>query len=344
MANLTRRKLLAGGVPLLGAGAALLHSQVPHSHPWEGEAQAAEPHAGHGGAGHADFREGRTVDHAANGFDPHAIVRDFDWGRTRRLTGGRVLREWELVAVDREIEVAPGVRFAAWTYNGRIPGPTLRCREGDRLRITFANASAHPHTIHFHGIHPAEMDGVPGIGAGVIAPGGRTVYEFDALPAGLHLYHCHVRPLAEHIAKGLYGAFIVDPRDGREDADELVMVMNGFDTNFDRANELYAVNTIPFAYMNRPVQVPRGELVRMYVVNVLEYDLINSFHLHGNFFDWYPTGTSRTASELTDTIMLCQGQRGIAEVRFPRAGRFMIHAHQSEFTELGWQGFLEVGA
>jgi len=314
-----------------------MHSQVPHSHPWEADAHAA-PHAGHGDD-HAGVRG--AVDHAANGFDPHAIVRDFDWGRTRRA-GGRVIREWELVALDREIEVAPGVRFAAWTYNGRIPGPMLRCREGERLRITFVNGSAHPHTIHFHGLHPAEMDGVPGIGAGTIAPGGRTVYEFDALPAGLHLYHCHVRPLAEHIAKGLYGAFLVDPAEPREEADELVMVMNGFDTNFDRANELYAVNTIPFAYMDRPVAVRSGDLVRMHIVNVLEYDLINSFHLHGNLFDWYPTGTSRRASELTDTVALCQGQRGIAEVRFPTPGRFMFHAHQSEFTELGWQGFFEV--
>ena len=88
------------------------------------------------------------------------------------MASGRVLREWELVAVDKEIEVLPGVKFAAWTYNGRIPGPTLRCREGDRLRITFANGSSHPHTMHFHGIHPAEMDGVPGLGDGEIPPGG----------------------------------------------------------------------------------------------------------------------------------------------------------------------------
>ncbi|MEA2218091.1 MAG: hypothetical protein QOJ35_717 [Solirubrobacteraceae bacterium] len=62
-------------------------------------------------------------------------------------------------------------------------------------------------------------------------------YEFDALPFGLHLYHCHVRPLDEHISKGLYGAFVIDPKDDRP-ADELVMVMNGFDTNFDRANDV----------------------------------------------------------------------------------------------------------
>jgi manganese oxidase len=347
--RLSRRRLLAASVPALGGAAAALHSAVPHSHPWEHAAEAAVPShahadagAAHAAGGHASFRDGRSVDHGANGFDPHAIVRDFDWGTTTSLPGGGVLREWELTAVDKEIEVAPGVTFAAWTYNGRIPGPTLRCREGDRLRITFVNGSTHAHTIHFHGIHPAEMDGVPGLGAGEIAPGDRTVYEFDAQPAGLHLYHCHVRPLAEHIAKGLYGAFIVDPADGRADADELVMVMNGFDTNFDRANEVYAANSIGFAYMDPPIAVKRGELVRVYLVNVLEYDLINSFHLHGNLFDYYPTGTGREPSELTDTVMLCQGQRGILEWRFPQAGRFMFHAHQSEFTELGWQGFFEV--
>ena len=86
----------------------------------------------------------------------------------------------------------------------------------------------------------------------------------------------------------------------------------------------------------------RDELVRVYLVNVLEYDLINSFHLHGNLFHYFPTGTSTTPSEFTDTVMLCQGQRGILEWRFPHAGRFMFHAHQSEFTELGWQGFFEV--
>jgi FtsP/CotA-like multicopper oxidase with cupredoxin domain len=319
------------------AGGALLHAS----------SRAAGQDNGHNGhaatdGGHAAFRAGGAVDHAANGFDPHEIVRDFDWGTTTRDARGRVTRSWELVAVDKEIEVMPGVKFAAWTYNGRIPGPTLRCREGERLRIRFVNASAHPHTIHFHGIHPAEQDGVPGVGAGQIEPGGDTVYEFDALPAGLHLYHCHVRPLAEHIAKGLYGAFIVDPAGGREDADELVMVMNGFDTNFDRANEVYAANTIGFAYMDRPLAARVGELVRVYIVNVLEYDLINSFHLHGNLFDYFPTGTDRTAAELTDTVMLCQGQRGIAEWRFAYPGKYMFHAHQSEFTELGWQGFFEV--
>jgi manganese oxidase len=301
---------------------------------------ARTPRKRHDLSKHAGFRG--AVDHARNGFDPHDVLRDFDWGKTTSLPSGQVLREWELIATDKEIEVAPGVSFAAWTYNGRIPGPTLRAREGERLRITFRNGSLRPHTIHFHGLHPAAMDGVAGVGAGEIEPGGSTVYEFGAEPFGLHLYHCHVRPLAEHIAKGLYGAFIIDPKDGRAEADELVMVMHGFDTNFDRENEIYAVNGIGFAYMEPPVRVKCGQLVRIYLVNLTEFDPVNSFHVHGNFFDYFPTGTSLEPYELTDTVMQCQGQRGIVELRFREPGRFMFHAHQSEFTELGWQGFFEV--
>ena len=144
-----------------------LHQLVPHQgiHDAIEGASAAEPaHGGAGarrrpavhGGGNAGptFRTGDAVDHAANGFNPTEILRDFDWGKTTRLASGRVLREWTLVAGDKEIEVAPGVKYPAWTYNGRVPGPTLRCREGELLRVRFVNGSEHPHTIHFHGLHP----------------------------------------------------------------------------------------------------------------------------------------------------------------------------------------------
>ncbi|HUR85014.1 MAG TPA: multicopper oxidase domain-containing protein [Solirubrobacteraceae bacterium] len=345
MAPLTRRRLILGGAPVI-AGAALLKTgpsnaaEHQHQHASAAAAPAAQPaHAGHADA-HATFRG--KVDSAANGFDPQELLRDFDTGKTRRLPGGRVERTFELVALEQEIEVAPGVKFPAWTYNGRMPGPTLRAREGDLVRIRFTNGSNHPHTVHFHGIHVAPQDGVGGLGSGNIAPGQTTVYEFEAAPFGMHLYHCHVRPLAEHIAKGLFGAFIIDPKEGRRDADEMVMVMHGIDTNFDRENEVYAVNGIGFAYMDPPIQVKRDELVRLYLANMTEYDPINSYHLHGNFFEYFPTGTSLEPSEYTDTVMQCQGQRGILEWRFPSTGMYMFHAHQSEFTELGWQGFFEV--
>jgi FtsP/CotA-like multicopper oxidase with cupredoxin domain len=337
--NKVSRRRLIGGAAAGGAALPVLHELVPHRslHGGTSAAEAAVEHsrAAHRGTDHLGA-VGR-VDPKANGFDPHEILRDFDEGVVRNG-----VREWEIVAKDVEIEVAPGVKYAAWTYNGRVPGPTLRAREGERVRVRFVNGSEHPHTIHFHGIHRDVMDGVPGVGAGNIEPGRSIVYEFDATPFGLHLYHCHSTPLADHIAKGLYGAFLIDPRAGRSPADELVMVMNGFDTNFDRSNEVYAVNTVAFAYMDEPIRVKRNELVRIYLVNALEFDLLNSFHIHANFFDYYPTGTKLEPRDFTDTVIQGQGERGILELRFPYAGRFMFHAHVSEFAELGWMGFFEV--
>jgi len=249
---------------------------------------------------------------------------------------GTLLREYEIFAVDREIEIAPGMFFPAWTYNGQVPGPTIRATEGDRIKVTFRNAGVHPHTMHFHGWHPPAMDGA--LHGQEVQPGATFVYEFDADPFGLHLYHCHTVPLKRHIHKGLYGTFLIDPRGGRPPADELVMVMNGFDTNFDSENEMYAVNTVANAYVQNPIRVTVGQLVRIYLVNLTEFDLINSMHLHGMFFDVYRTGTSITPSERTDTIMLCQGERAVLETTFRYPGDFMFHAHQSEFAELGWMG------
>lgn len=343
--KISRRKML-GGAAGTAASLPLVHALLPHQNVHDGIADAAGTagHSGHGrpkGGSHSHRGAVGRVDPRTNGFDPSEILRDFDRG-TVRTEGGRTVREFEIVAQDKEIEVAPGVKYAAWTYNGRVPGPTLRVTEGDRVRVRFVNGSSHPHTMHFHGVHVDTMDGVPGVGRGNVQPGGSFTYEFDAEPFGLHLYHCHTTPLADHIAKGLYGAFVIDPRKPREKADELVMVMNGFDTNFDRENEIYAVNTVAFSYHDKPIRVRRGELVRCYIVNTLEFDLVNSFHLHANFFDWYPTGTRREARDFTDTVVLGQGERGIAEVRFPYTGKYMFHAHVSEFADLGWMGFIEV--
>ena len=256
---------------------------------------------------------------------------------------GSLLREYELYAVNREVEIAPGMFFPAWTYNGQVPGPTIRATEGDRIRVTLRNQGDHPHSIHFHGWHPSAMDGsLPGQD---VVPGESFVYEFDAEPFGLHLYHCHSVPLKRHIHKGLYGAYIVDPRPStgaRPPADELVMVMNGFDTNFDGENEVYAVNSVANAHMHDPIRATVGRPVRIYLVNVTEFDPVNSFHLHAMFFDVYRTGTSLTSTEHTDTVMLCQGERAILEATFRYPGDYMFHAHQSEFAELGWMGLFRV--
>ena len=116
-----------------------------------------------------------------------------------------------------------------------------------------------------------------------------------------------------------------------------------FDTNFDDENEVYAVNTVAHAYSKQPIVINRARPVRVYLINVTEFDPINSLHLHANFFDYYDHGTTLTPTLRTvDTIMQIQGQRGILETRFKHKGMFMFHAHKTEFAELGWLGFFEV--
>jgi len=363
----SRRELLRAG----GAGAALATAGGALSLLLPEQGQASMSHTGQTtkapaseNAHTADAMSMTVGDVGPNaiGIDPMLFLTTFDYGKPSTLPDGRTLREYEIVAFDKEIEIAPGVFFPAWTYSGQVPGPTIRCNEGDRIRIRFINAGSAPHTMHFHGIHSAFMDGVPGIGRGSVEVGQEFTYEFDAKPFGCHLYHCHVMPLKRHIHKGMYGTFIINPDPARHNNNpaarsrhpdypehaewqEFVMVMNAFDTTFDGENEVYAINSIAFQYMKHPIRVERDRPVRVYLVNITEFDPINSFHLHANFFDYYDHGTTLEPTLKTvDTIMQCQAQRGILEMTFAgfEPGLYMFHAHQSEFPELGWMSAFDV--
>lgn len=333
MGRLDRRAFLRrAGLAGAAGGAAVLSGKGLVTAQTGGRAHSPGMHGGHGVVG--------SVDHARNGFHPLDILTDFDGGEVSRDLRGRTVREYEFVVINKDIEVAPGVFFPAWTYNGRVPGPTIRVTEGDRVRVRMINTTDHPHSIHFHGFHSSQMDGVPGLGEAM--PGEEFTYDFIAEPFGTHLYHCHSMPLVQHIHRGLYGAFIVDPKRGRPEANEMVMVMNAFDTNFDGENEVYALNTVAFAYVAEPIRIRAGELQRAHVINVTEFDPINSIHLHANFFHLYRTGTSLEPHEFTDTISMGQAERHMIEFTYKEPGRFMFHAHQTEFVELGWMSFFEV--
>lgn len=273
-------------------------------------------------------------------FDPMDYLRNFNYGKVSQLSDGTNLREFTIVAEDNKVmEVSPGVFYNVWTFNGTVPGPTIRATEGDLVRIHFINNGSKSHTMHFHGIHPAEMDGV----FEIVGPGGgQFTYEFKAGPVGVHPYHCHVMPLEEHISHGLYGVFIVDPKEGREKADEMVMVLNGLDTDFDTENNFYAANTIPFYYQHHPIQINTNELIRIYVVNMVEFDPVNNFHLHGNLYYYYPTGTDKIPSFYTDMLTLSQTERGIMEFEYSYPGKYLFHAHKVEFSEKGWVGIFLV--
>jgi FtsP/CotA-like multicopper oxidase with cupredoxin domain len=291
----------------------------------------------------------------------------FNCGRVSESQNGQTVREFTLIATENQsIEVMDGgYVFKAWTFNGTIPGPTMRVTEGDLVKITLVNDknNTRSHSIHMHSIHSGEMDGVEG--KGIVAPGESFTYEFVAQPFGVYPYHCHVSPVADHISRGLYGMLIIDPKEPRPQMPEMVMMMNGYDFNYDmegpafiptaeeavnnempdveeRDNELYSVNGKAFDYVNHPVELVAGEEYRIYLVNMLEFDLVNSIHVHGTMFEYYPSGTSKDPQQVNDIVTLGQGDRGILELSYPYPGRYMFHTHINEFADKGWMSFFNV--
>jgi FtsP/CotA-like multicopper oxidase with cupredoxin domain len=311
----------------------------------------------------------------------------FNCGRVSQGENGQTIREFTLIIEENQnITISnAGHYFDAWTFNGTVPGPTMRMTEGDLVRINVINSkdNQHTHSLHMHSIHAAEMDGVAipvssnshgnnmistdvFYESGMILPGKSFTYEFVAQPYGVYPYHCHVNPVADHINRGLYGMMVIDSREPREQMVEMVMTLNGYDMDYDlegtvappsmaeirgeeereeeeeRDNEIYTVNGKAFDYMDNPIPLNAGEKYRIYLLNMVEFDLINSFHLHGDMISYIPGGTQYEATQVNDVIELGQANRGIMEFDYDNPGRYMFHAHVQEFTDLGWMGLFDV--
>jgi FtsP/CotA-like multicopper oxidase with cupredoxin domain len=140
--------------------------------------------------------------------------------------------EIELEALIADVELVPGFKTPAWTYNGTLPGPMIRVKLGDRLIVHFKNSLPEETTIHWHGLRvPNDMDGAPGVTQPPIAPGGEFRYEFDLRDAGTYWYHPHTSSSAQ-VGRGLYGAFVVeDPADPQAFGDDLVLLMSDMGLN-----------------------------------------------------------------------------------------------------------------
>lgn len=311
----------------------------------------------------------------------------FSCGHVTVLNNGTTLRRFTLVIDDyhgtgKNIPITKeGLQFPAWTFNGSVPGPTLRMTEGDHVVVDVINSkdSNLTHSWHVHSIHSGSVDGVMGT-SGMIFPGQDFKYTFVARPYGIYPYHCHMEPVETHINRGLYGMMIIDPafKERRTPATEFVMLMNGYsydDLNntiggggwvagqgpptpqqmanpIERAhvmsesepgNQVYSVNGMAFGYTDRDeIHLKVGQPVRIYLVNMLEFDPLNNFHLHGDMFYYIPIGTNEKPTMYTDIVQMMQGDRGILQFTYHNPGEFMFHAHKNEFTRLGWMGFFNV--
>lgn len=339
---------------------------------------------------------------------PVEYLTHFNCGHISKDESGKTVRQFTLIVEENQkIPITyEGHIFEGWTFNGTIPGPTIRVTEGDlvRIRVINSNENTHAHSLYSQPTHYVKnnaftMTGQPG---GTISPGRSFTYEFVAGPYGVYPYYCHVEPMADHINRGLYGMMIIDPKEPRPQMTEMAMLLNGYDLDLDlegpitlppvdsidgvetnlplnsssnnntnagtnmsnmndvtvpsipesgnsesasrekRVNEIYTVNGKAFDYMMNPIVVHTGELYRVYIVNMLEFDSVNSIHVHGAMFDYYSAGTNKTADYLTDIVTLTKGDRGIMEFTYDYPGTYMFHAHQTLFTDLGWMGLFDV--
>jgi manganese oxidase len=325
----SRRQLFKGGLIGLGTvGAAIAFRHLNQLSSHSVRIPSAQAHNGAMGEHH-----GTIADHP---FNPMQVLRDFDYGTLKEENGVKI-REFRAVAKHSTLQLNAATSFVSWNLNNRVPGPTFRAREGDRIRVIFRNEDGHAHSLHFHGIHRAEMDGIK-----PVPNGEETIYEFDAKPYGMYLYHCHIEPVTRHISKGMYGIFIIDPPEDRPPADEMVLVMGGYDVNNDRRNELYAFNGLPNYYRDSPISIYQNQLVRIYLLNMIEFDPVVTFHIHGNMFKVYRTGRTLTPSEETDVITMGTAERHILEFTYSYPGMYMFHPHQDQIAASGCMGNFQV--
>ena len=236
-----------------------------------------------------------------------------------RLVDG--VKVFELTAQEIQWEIEPGKRSKAWAYNGQVPGPQIRVREGDRVRVVLKNELPESTVIHFHGVEvPNDQDGVPYITQPPIKTGETYTYEFTVPNAGSHMYHSH-HNAATQVMLGLLGAFIVEPKKPSpiERADiDYVMILND-------GPHGYTLNGKGFP-ATEPIVATRGQRVRIRYMN--EGMMIHPMHLHGMHMTVIAKdGWPQPAPWKCDTLNIAPGERWDVIVNCNNPGTWAFHCH-----------------
>ena len=250
----------------------------------------------------------------------------------------------------KKLTIAEGVTYDAWTFDGRVPGPVLRVTEGDTLDFTLVNRAPMPHSLDFHAAEIA-----PNRAYRNLMPNDSLHYRFVARVPGAFMYHCGTAPVALHIANGMYGAIIVDPRQGRAPAKEFVFVQSEFYTktladstriiDWDKllglAPDYVVFNGREAEYAHHPIPVRVGERLRMYVVNAGP-NRFSAFHVVGAIFDRvYLDGSLAHPLEGVQTVTVPVGGGAIFEARLVEPGTYPFVSHAFADATKGAVGMFE---
>jgi manganese oxidase len=233
---------------------------------------------------------------------------------------GRV-KVFEITAREIQWEVEPGKRVKAWAYNDQVPGPQIRVREGDRVRLVLKNELPESTSVHFHGVEvPIDQDGVPFITQPPVKPGESYTYEFTAPNPGSHMYHSH-HNAAKQVGMGLLGAFVIEPRRPRAiekvDVDYVMVINDGFHG--------YTLNGKGFP-ATEPIVAKLGQRVRIRFMN--EGMMIHPMHLHGMHMTVIDKdGWPQPAPWRCDTLNVAPGERWDVIVNCNNPGTWAFHCH-----------------
>ena len=267
--------------------------------------------------------------------------------------GGTVAR-FSITVEDRTIEIAPGVRFRAWTFNGRVPGPVLHVRQGQRVEVTFHNGGTMPHSFDLHAARVAA-----GRAFRDIPPGKSMTLSFTAHDPGVFVYHCVTSPAVMHIAMGMYGAMVVTPSKPLPESEhEFVLVGSEWylagsgqgrpaDVDFDKAlamrPDVVTFNGHADQYVDHALRVPPGQLARFYVGNAGP-NLTIPFHVVGTVFERvYLDSDVTTWLSGVQTTSVAPGAGAIFDVRFGQPGANGFVNHSFANAHKGAQGTILVG-
>ena len=236
-----------------------------------------------------------------------------------RIVGG--VKIYDLTCSEIDWEVEPGKKVKAWAYNGQVPGPQIRCREGDRVRLVVKNELEESTAVHFHGVEtPNDQDGVPFITQPPIKPGESYTYEFTVPNPGSHMYHSH-HNAARQVGMGLLGAFIVEPRDRSKeptvDADYVMVLNDGYHG--------FTLNGKGFP-ATEPIVAKLGQTIRIRYMN--EGMMIHPMHLHGMHMTVIAKdGWDQPAPWKCDTLNIAPGERWDVLVKANNPGVWAFHCH-----------------
>jgi nitrite reductase (NO-forming) len=262
----------------------------------------------------------------------------------------------DMTLKDMVVEIAPGVRYNTWAFDGHgAPGPIIHVREGQTVEMTLTNGGAIPHSIDFHAARIA-----PDRAFRDAAPGESFTFRFEANDPGIYMYHCGTKPVLAHIANGMYGAIIVQPKEGLPAVDnEYVLVGSEWYLNGDgidepasldmtkartRLADWVSFNGYANQYVTHPLTADPGETTRFWVVAAGPTNNVN-FHVVGTIFDraWINSDLKSPPQQGVQTVVVPAGGGAVFDVKIDDEGMYPFVSHAFADVDLGQVGLLKVG-